>query len=108
MNNPLREGVKYDKHKLRYDLIPLEALEEVAEVLTFGARKYGDRNWEKGMDWSRVYGACLRHLFDWANPFKPNKDLETGLSHLSHALCCMMFLITYEKRQVGKNNLHEK
>lgn len=94
-------GVKNDQDKLRYDLIPPEALDSLARVLTFGANKYADRNWEKGMDWGRVFGACMRHL--WAFWRGEDKDPETGYSHLEHAICNIAFLITYEKRNIGKD-----
>lgn len=58
-------GVKYDGGKLRYDLIAPEALEGLAKVYTIGAKKYGDRNWENGIDFSRVYSALQRHAWVW-------------------------------------------
>ena len=50
----IEEGSKYDKNKLRVDLLSFQALQGIAEILTFGAKKYGDRNWEKGLSFSRV------------------------------------------------------
>lgn len=100
------QGKKFDTEKIRTDLLPPDSLLSIAEILTFGANKYGDRNWEKGMDWSRVYGALLRHLFAWWMNKGPDK--ETGKSHLSHAGCCIMFLLAYEKRGVGKDNRPSK
>lgn len=97
-------GGRDDSAKLRYDLIPPEAMEELAKVLTFGAKKYADRNWEKGMDWGRVFGSLMRHLWKWWSPFHPDTDDETGFSHLSHALTNIAFLLTYEKRGVGNDN----
>lgn len=94
-------GVKFDEGKPRMDLLPPELLTEVAKVLTFGANKYSERNWEKGMDWGRVYGALQRHLNAWAS--REGCDKETGFSHLSHAACCIAFLIAYEKRNVGED-----
>lgn len=61
----LTGGVKYDGGKLRYDLIAPEALEGLAKVYTIGAKKYGDRNWENGIDFSRVYSALQRHAWAW-------------------------------------------
>lgn len=73
----------------------------IAEILAHGAAKYGDRNWEAGMNWSRVYAAVLRHLWDWrVDPLDP----ETGKSHLWHALCGIIFLITYEQRGIGHDD----
>lgn len=99
---PPLEGRKDDQEKPRYDLIAPELLEEVAKVLTFGAKKYGERNWEKGMKWHRPFAALMRHMWDWWRG--KGVDEETGLSHLSHAACCIMFLIAYESRQVGEDD----
>lgn len=88
------EGRKDDSEKLRYDLIPASTLHALATILTFGATKYGDRNWEKGLAWGRVFGALMRHLWAWWNG--ENVDLETRKSHLWHAQCCLSFLIEYE------------
>lgn len=94
---PLTEGTKFDADKIRFDLLPPESLEEIARVFTFGARKYDDRNWEKGIAWGRVFGAAMRHMWAWWRG--EEKDAETGLSHLAHAGCCVMFLLWYEKRR---------
>ena len=56
-------GVKYDAGKARLDLIPPHALLELGNVYLYGAVLYEDRNWEKGMSWSRILGAGLRHIF---------------------------------------------
>lgn len=98
----MEEGRKDDHSKPRMDLIPPEALEQLAAVLSFGAKKYDDRNWEKGMKWSRVYAATLRHLLSWWKG--EEKDPESGFSHLSHALCCIAFLVTYEARSRGTDD----
>jgi len=45
-------GVKYDQGKPRMSLLPREGLIPIVQVLEFGARKYGDYNWRKGMKWS--------------------------------------------------------
>lgn len=94
-----REGIKFDEGKLPFHLIAPEFLEEVAKVLGFGDMKYGARNWEAGMDWDRPFAALMRHMWAWWRG--ENTDPETGYSHLAHAACCIMFLVTYEKRYVG-------
>lgn len=68
----------------------------------------GDRNWELGMKWSRVFGALMRHLWAWWNPLVPDTDPETGRSHLWHAGCCLAFLIAYEARNVGEDDRPKK
>lgn len=99
------EGRKDDREKLRFDLIPPELLEQTALVLTYGAAKYTPRNWEKGMNWGRVFGALMRHMWAWWRG--QDKDAETGFSHLSHAACCIAFLIAYEHRCIGSDDRHK-
>ena len=96
------EGRKDDDAKPRYDLVPPEMLEGAVAVLTFGANKYGSRNWEKGMRWGRVFAALMRHLWKWWR--RENLDPETGMSHLWHAACCIAFLMAYEARGIGEDD----
>ncbi|KKL05795.1 hypothetical protein LCGC14_2602440 [marine sediment metagenome] len=49
--------------KGRYDLLPTRALRRLAEHYENGAKKYGDRNWEKGQPLSRMLDSAMRHLF---------------------------------------------
>lgn len=102
MSIEIPEGVKFDQNKLPWHLTPWDALKAIVKVLAFGAKKYGDRNWEKGMDWHRLHRAAVGHLIEWWETGKP--DEETGYSHLWHAGCCVMFLIAYELRGVGKDD----
>lgn len=95
-------GFKYDEEKIRTDLVPTDVVEELTKVLTLGAKKYSDRNWEKGMRWGRPYAAALRHLFAWWRG--EDYDPETGLSHLAHALCCVTFLLAYSLRKIGEDD----
>lgn len=95
-------AIKYDQEKNRLELIPPELITEVGKILTFGAVKYSERNWELGMDWGRVYGALQRHLWAWW--VGEDTDPETGESHLAHAACCIAFLIAYEQRGVGNDD----
>jgi hypothetical protein len=96
------EGKKFDDGKLPYDLLPGDAIEEIVKVLQFGAVKYGERNWEKGMRWNRPFSALMRHMWAWWKG--EEKDPETGLSHLAHAGCCILFLLSYTLRGVGEDN----
>lgn len=89
------EGKKFDKDKLRYDLLPPEPLARVVEVFTIGARKYGDRNWEKGLTWGRVFAAMMRHAWAWWRGER--FDTEDGQHHLSSVAWCALVLIEYEK-----------
>lgn len=98
-------AVKADGGKARMDLLPQPALEGTAEVLAFGASKYADHNWRKGFAWSRIYGAALRHLTAWAEG--EDLDPESGLSHLDHAACCVMFLQTYVRTGTGTDDRYK-
>ena len=84
-------GKKFDVGKPRYELIPCRALANVVDVLTFGAVKYGDENWRFVSNAKlRYIGAAFRHIMAWKMGEK--YDSETGKSHLSHAICCLMFI----------------
>lgn len=105
-------AVKYDADKVRMDLIPPEAMFALSEILTFGSNKYAARNWEKGMPWGRVFAALMRHMWCWWGGAAPTTrsflfddfDAETGRSHLWHALCCIVFLVTFEERKIGHDD----
>jgi len=71
-------GRKLDGGKCRYELIPPEALEALAQLYTDGAAKYGDRNWERGMSWSRLFGAMCRHGWKWFRGEDYDVDPQTG------------------------------
>lgn len=95
-------GVKFDQDKARYDLIPPEIEEALARVLTYGAAKYSERNWELGMKWGRPYAAMRRHMGAWWAG--QDLDPETGMSHLWHAACCIAFLVAFEARGTGTDD----
>lgn len=101
----MNEGLKYDIGKVPLELLPVEALIEIAKVMAFGAEKYGRHNWRKGMAWSRLVGAILRHLFAWI--LGEDKDPESNLNHLAHAGCGILFLLTYEINGSGMDDRYK-
>jgi hypothetical protein len=88
----------------RYDLLPWDALDEVARVFGLGARKYADRNWEKGYNWGLSLGALVRHVARWASG--ETFDHETGCHHLAHAAFHCLALVTFENRGLGTNDVY--
>ncbi|KKN68954.1 hypothetical protein LCGC14_0446390 [marine sediment metagenome] len=85
---------KNDGDKLRYDLIPADALEQVADLFTLGARKYGDRNWEQGFNYTRVYAAMMRHLQAWY--MGEDYDSEDGQHHLAPVAWGALVLLHFQ------------
>lgn len=93
----LTEGTKDDADKVPYDLLSPEFLEGISKVLAYGAKKYEPYNWAKGIKYSRVFAALMRHL--WAFHRGETNDKETNMPHLWHAGCCLMFLTHYEAKR---------
>lgn len=89
----MSEGKKFDGGKPMLALLPTRPLEEIGKVLTYGAGKYDPWNWTNGMAWSRLISAMLRHLYAWMRG--EDNDPETGLCHLAHVGCCVLFLLEY-------------
>lgn len=87
------KAIKGDAGKAPMSLLPFDALKGVAHVLGFGAKKYGANNWKKGLDYSRVMDAALRHI----SSFNEGEDMdsESGLHHIDHAICELLFLRWY-------------
>lgn len=97
------EAQKADNDKLPLDLLDPAALEGIAAVLAFGAKKYAPHNWRKGFKWSRLVAAMLRHTF--AIMRGEYIDPESGLPHIDHVGCCWMFLSNHMKTKPELNDL---
>lgn len=100
----LSQGNKLDQDKVRMDLLSPIALEKIARVMTFGADKYAAHNWRKGIIWSRVIAAMLRHIFAYMRGER--KDPETGISHMAHVGCCVMFILEFEETHPQFDDLY--
>ena len=87
-------GQKDNEGKLPYELISPYALEHLAKVLQMGAEKYDERNWEKGIPYSKLFGAMLRHIFSWW--MGADEDEESGLHPLAHAMFHCMAILHFE------------
>lgn len=98
-------GIKFDSAKPRMELLSRVALEGMAQVLTFGARKYADNNWRSGFKWSRLIGAAMRHLTAILDG--EDTDPESGLPHVDHLACCVMFLSEHQKKHLGTDDRYQ-
>lgn len=95
-NPPIAEekeiGRKFDQDKTDWSLLPWAEVEKIVKVLMFGSRKYDRENWKKVKNAKiRYFAAAIRHLVAWFSGEK--LDSESNLSHLSHAGCCILFLL---------------
>lgn len=86
-------GLRYNTGKARFDLLPVNAVNELTAVMTRGASKYAPRNWEKGMPWTEVLASLERHL----QAFKAGEDYdpESSLKHMAHVMANASFLTEY-------------
>jgi len=98
-------GAKFDAGKVRMDLVPPEFTFAVAGALTYGAHKYEDWNWAKGMRKGRLIAALMRH----ANLYLAGEelDVESGLPHTWHIGACTAVLIGCEMRGVAEDDRAE-
>jgi hypothetical protein len=86
----------------RLDLLPTAPLEEVARVLAHGAEKYDPYNWCNGTRWGRCYRALLSHAWAWWRG--EDTDPDSGLSHLAHCICNLLFLMEYQRNGWGEDD----
>jgi len=91
--NTTAEGMKFDNGKPDYSLLPFAAVDEVVKVLTYGAAKYDRFNWEK-VEAVRYQAATMRHFSTHMQGEKI--DPESGISHLAHAICSLLYLLDFE------------
>ncbi len=85
------EGRKDDSEKDKWNLLQTKSIRGLVKVLSYGARKYAPENWRLVKDGrERYYAAAMRHIHAWRDG--EERDEETGLNHLWHAMCCLMFL----------------
>lgn len=98
-------GLRYNDGKLRFDLIPPDVMQEIARVMTHGAKKYAERNWERGMAWSICRGSAERHWNQRLLGFTHDDGPKgSGLRHLAHNIVNTMFLLAYELRGMKKHD----
>ena len=93
--------VKQDTGKLRYDLLPFDAVDEVVKILNYGIKKYPnpEENWRdnsKPEDIKRYKAAMLRHMSELQQG--RTHDIESGLHHMAHIGCNSLFIIALLKQ----------
>lgn len=102
--NNMNESKKNDflDQKLRWDLLPLEEIEEIVKVYTAGSKKYGDNNWQNLPNGLQRYkAALLRHLLEFE---KGNEiDEETGCKHLAQVAWNAIAMLWISKYKTFKN-----
>lgn len=88
--------MKDTKGKARWDLLPWDLVEQTVDVLTFGADKYAPEAWrqEKSEDY---FAALMRHIVAYRKG--EIIDLESGKTHLAHAMCNLIFIHELENKR---------
>lgn len=105
VKDPLTGGEKGSK-LARFSLIPRDWLWALAEHYGKGAKKYADRNWEKGYKWSLTLDAHDRHINEWL--IGEDDDPETGSSHLIAAAWHLIALWWFHRHNKGTDDIRGK
>lgn len=93
--SPPTVGLKDDAGKAPWHLFMWRAANAVVHVLEYGARKYAPNNWRNVPHArQRYFAATMRHLVAWHGG--ENIDPESGLPHLAHAACSLLFILELE------------
>jgi hypothetical protein len=90
------EGLKYDQGKPDYSLLPPQPLEDLVRIYDYGVAKYARNNYLKGIKYSRIFAAIMRHLWSWWRGTEIDK--ESGLRHLAHAAWGCFTLLEFTHR----------
>ena len=98
------EGARFNAGKPRWDLLPAGALSELVNVFSFGAYKYDDDNWRKGLKYRDCLRAILSHTFKWVAGERC--DPESGCHHLAHAAWNCLVLVEFDL--IGRTDLDNR
>ena len=96
-NDGVISGSDTGTMKDRWDLLPLDVIEQIVKILTYGAKKYEPNNWQN-VPTDSHFAAMLRHVVKWRSG--EIKDKESGLDHLAHALCDLVFVYWQELNKI--------
>lgn len=84
-DKPLNPKAIEGRKKRQYHYIPLNVLDEIADGMAEGARKYGAFNWRQTkIEMSDYYNSTIRHLNAWFSG--QDIDPDSGIHHLSKAI----------------------
>lgn len=102
----LEAGLRFNTGKIRYDLLEPYAMEQLAKVFSFGATKYNDNNWLKGLPWMQTIASLKRHLAAFEQGF--DYDNESQLLHMAHVAWNALAIVSYYRhRPEFDNRLHK-
>lgn len=103
-----KEGIKNDFRdgKLRWDLLPLDVIEKVVEIYTFGAKKYKENSWQNLPNGYQRYKAALfRHITAYEKG--EVYDSESGCMHLAHAAWNAISMLYFGMRAETDSDIEE-
>lgn len=129
------KGLRYNQGKRQWSLFSFKPFEPMIEVLEYGAHKYsifedkdgkfilgkdisvadskslklissGRDNWKKGFDENELWDSFYRHLIE-INAGE-EFDKESGLQHLGHLMCNIMFIAYARDRKLDITNLNKE
>lgn len=93
-------GGRKEQQLARFDLVPARPLWMLAEHYGRGAKKYEDRNWEKGYNWSLSYDSLNHHLNKWWQG--EDIDPDNGSPHMVavawHAFALLEFALAHPEK----------
>ncbi len=85
--------------------VPLEAVAAGAVALEYGAQKYENRNWEKGLPWQQLLDSTRRHLDDFERGMNyDDGDDGSGLHQVCMIMAGAMMLSASVIRGVGEDD----
>ena len=96
---------KFDGEKVRLDLVEPSFIEAIGKIRTYGVKKYNaEQSWRK-VEKQRYVAAAMRHFEAYRKG--ESNDAESGMPHLWHCACNLMFLIELEKEQQTKQTFSD-
>lgn len=93
--------------KLRWDLLPMEEIEDIVRVYHAGAKKYGPNTWQDlDNGFERYRAAAARHIMAYLKGERMDK--ETNVHHLAAAAWNVITMLWYDKHGKGLMPLNKE